>query len=122
MDWDFKLEDYITRRRDVSTAPAIPASPPVRARHKRLPGFAILPEAWVRILPQAKSWAVYEVAIRLLIVWERREHKPVKLGNIKLNCSRAQKARALQWLADHNLILMERRPRKSPLIRPCFTD
>src|SRR5262245_6877146 len=81
--------------------------------------FVMLPWSWVEQL-QGASGGTYAVAITLLWLHWRQKGGPVKLTNKApglAGTTRFAKKRALANLEQLGLISVERRPRKSPLIR-----
>jgi hypothetical protein len=86
---------------------------------KRREKFAVFPMTWYEALNSAPG-ATYRVAIYLLYLHWKEGGGPVKLPNGMLKTdgvSRQTKWRALGDLERRGLITVERRPRRSPLVR-----
>ena len=87
---------------------------------KRQQHFVMVPWAWAERL-QGASGKTYRVAICLLYLhWRGSKSGPIKLPNGMLKIdgvSRQSKWRALNDLERRRLIVVEHRPRKSPLVR-----
>jgi hypothetical protein len=109
--------DLKTLRIDPATfaAPYVPAK--IRKRRKE---FVKLPMWWYEKLKDpACNGSTCLVAWHLLHLHWRNRSKPIKLPNGMLEydgISRQSKWRALADLQRRGLILIERRPKKSPLI------
>jgi hypothetical protein len=81
------------------------------ARIKLKRGFVIVPAVWASTLKEAPSAATWEVALELLLRWRTNPsaRRRVRLSN-KLQCSRWAKYRALAWLEERGLVLVDREP------------
>jgi hypothetical protein len=96
----------------------------IRERDKH---FARFPIPWVRRLHGAvgTTWEVAAYLLHLDFMGNGRQKKrgqPIKLANGMLKIdgvSRQSKWRALADLERRGLITVERRPRRSPIIRLC---
>lgn len=86
---------------------------------KRQQGFVMVPWAWVEKLKGATG-QTYRVALCLLHLNWKNKGEPVKLANGMLHIDgvgRHSKWRALNDLEGRGLIIVERRLRRSPLVR-----
>ena len=95
-----------------------PASVP-RKIAKRRQHFVRVPWAWVERLKGAGG-STYRLALILLYLHWKGNGEPVKLANGMLQIdgvSRHSKWRALNELERRDMIVVERRRRRSPLIR-----
>jgi hypothetical protein len=91
---------------------------PLKIR-KRRQHFVKVPWTWVERLDGA-SGKTYRVALCLLYQYWKNRGEPVKLANGMLGIdgvSRYSKWKALSDLEHRGLITVERRPRRSPIIR-----
>jgi hypothetical protein len=108
--------------------PAKFAAPYVPAKiRKRREQFVMMPMWWVEKLgePPLATGATHLVAIYILHLDWKHHGKPFKLPNGMLGydgISRYSKWRALPDLERRGLITVERRPRKSPIIRVRLTQ
>jgi hypothetical protein len=94
-------------------------TPTPRKIAKRREHFVMVPFEWLERLNGAEGSA-YAVALHLLYLNWKGRGGPVKLANgmLKINgINRWSKKRALEDLERRGLITVERRPRKSPIIR-----
>jgi hypothetical protein len=85
-----------------------------RRRH-----YVMVPWTWIERLEGATG-QTYRVALCLLYLSWKGEGEPVKLANGMLRIdgvSRQSKWRALNDLERRGLVAVERRPRRSPIIR-----
>jgi hypothetical protein len=92
----------------------VPRTIQQRRRH-----FVKVPWAWVERLAKTASANTYKVALHLLYLHWKNGRRPFSLANGGLameGVTRHAKWRALRELERLDLILVERRPRKSPLI------
>jgi hypothetical protein len=97
------------------------ASAPMKIRPAR-GHFVIVPLSWIERLANTRSATTYRLALFLLYLNWKEKGKPIKLANGKLRMggvSRQSKWRALRELESRGLITVERRPKRSPLIRLC---
>jgi hypothetical protein len=90
-----------------------------RKIQRRRQHFTKFPMAWVERLSGAfgKTW---ELAVHLLYLHWKDNGQPIKLANGMLatdGISRHSKYRALADLERRGLITVERRPRRSPIVR-----
>ena len=86
---------------------------------KRRQHFVQIPWSWVERLPGTTGHTCL-VALHLLYLHWKGNGAPVKLPNGMLKIdgvSRQSKWRALAALEQRGLIVVERRPRKSPIVR-----
>ena len=87
---------------------------------KRQQHFIMMPWAWVERLEGASGHTYYVAICLLYLHWRGSKSAPVKLPNGMLKIdgvSRQSKWRALNDLERRGLIVVERRRRKSPLVR-----
>ena len=90
-----------------------------RKIQRRRSQFVKVPWAWIERLKGA-SGQTYRVALCLLHQHWRARGEPIKLANGMLRIdgvSRYSKWRALSDLEHRGLVTVERRPRRSPIIR-----
>jgi hypothetical protein len=90
-----------------------------RKIQKRQQHFVRMPWAWVERLRNTKSANTYRVALHLLYLYWKTGGASFSLANGGLameGVTRHAKWRALRELERLGLIMVERRPRKSPLI------
>jgi hypothetical protein len=95
------------------------ATVPTKIRQRRQ-HFAILPMTWYERMGEVRSCKTYRVAWYLLYLHWKAGSESVTLANGMLErdgVSRHAKWRALNELEHLGLITVERRPRKSPIIR-----
>jgi hypothetical protein len=93
---------------------------PGPARRRRREQFVQLPWTWIERLKDARGCIWYIAVLLLHRNWKSRDGGPIKLTNVVLkfdSVSRRSKWRALVKLEQLGLIAIERRQRKSPLIR-----
>jgi hypothetical protein len=86
---------------------------------KRRRHFVKVPWTWVEQLEGA-SGQVYRVALCLLYLHWKEDSAPVKLSNVILQIDgvgRQTKWRALRVLEQRGLIVVDRHPGRSPLVR-----
>jgi hypothetical protein len=86
--------------------------------HKRQQHFVRVPWAWIECL-QGASGQTYRIALILLYLHWKGNGGPIKLANGMLEVDgvpRQSKWRALTDLEQRKLIVVEHRPRKSPII------
>jgi hypothetical protein len=85
---------------------------------KRREQFVMVPLAWAERLAGAQG-TTYTVALHVLHWDWKHRGEPFKLGNgwFRIGTSRYSKWRALTDLERRGLIAVERRPRKSPIVR-----
>jgi hypothetical protein len=113
-DDHYKLEDFKLPDGTVVLERQIPSS--IRSWRRQ---FVKVPWTWVERLNGA-SGQTYKVALYLLYLHWKGKGEPIKLANGRLRVdgvSRFSKWRALGDLERRGLIDIERRPRRSPLIR-----
>ena len=109
----FDLENLVVPD-EIQALAQVPAK--IRKRREK---FAMFPMAWYEALNGAPG-PTYRVAIYLLYLHWKDDGGPVKLPNGMLKIdgvNRQAKWRALGDLERRGLITVERRPRRSPLIR-----
>jgi hypothetical protein len=90
-----------------------------RKERKRREQFVMVPFSWIEKLDGATG-QTYRVALLLLHEHWRRRGQPIRVNNcmvVNVGISRQSKWRALSELERHGLITVERRPRKSPVVR-----
>lgn len=92
-----------------------PAFDPRKIQRKRQK-FVQIPGEWVERLKGA-SGSTYELAIHLLYQDWRHNRGEIQLSNKFIKLDRHTKYRALTDLERRGLISIQRRPRRSPLIR-----
>jgi hypothetical protein len=89
-------------------------------------GFVIVPVMWWRVLGGMKTRDyTWRIALLILDQARRAPYPLVKITNLaagKAGVSRSSKARAIQQLRKAGLILVQDRPRKSPIIKAMFVD
>ena len=110
---DFDLESFLVPEPEVKLS-RTPAKILKRREH-----FIRLPFGWLEHLNGA-SGRVYALALHLLYLHWKGHDAPVKLANGMLaidGISRRTKWRALAELERRGLVSIERRSRKSPLVR-----
>jgi hypothetical protein len=106
--------------------PATFATPHVPTKiRKRKKDFAMVPMSWYEILKEPlPTGLTVMVALHLCYLCWKNGGKPFKLPNGMLEydgISRQTKWRALAVLERRGLITIERRPKKSPIIRLLLT-
>jgi hypothetical protein len=88
-------------------------------RRRRQP-FVMVPLAWIEQLSKPKHRASWPVALELLRRNLRHNGQPFPLANgqleAKFRINRTQKWEALRELEQLDLIRIENRPRKSPMV------
>jgi hypothetical protein len=90
-----------------------------RALQRRRRHFISVPMVWFERLAGA-SGQTYRVALCLLYLGWRARGEPIQLANGLLqvdDVSRHSKWRALDELERRGLVVIERRPRRSPIIK-----
>ena len=90
-----------------------------RKIQKRRRHFVMVPMTWTERLSGA-SGKTWEIAVHLLYLHWKGKGEPIKLANGMLamdGIGRHSKYRALYDLERRSLIMVERRPRRSPIIR-----
>jgi hypothetical protein len=90
-----------------------------RKIQKRREHFVKVPGIWVERLTEARYIATYRVALHLLYQHWKMGGQPILLANGILRMegvTRGTKWRALRELEQFGLIVIDRRPRKSPLV------
>jgi hypothetical protein len=90
-----------------------------RKVQKRCEQFVKVPWTWVKRL-QGASGQTWCLALHLLYLHWKNKAAPIKLANgmLKLDgISRASKWRALAELERRELIIIDRRPNRSPIVR-----
>jgi hypothetical protein len=91
-----------------------------RKIQKRQRRFVMVPWSWFERLKGVKSVQTYRVALVLLYMGWKDRGVPIKLtsGMLRIDgISRKSKWMALNALERHGLIAVERRPRRSPIVR-----
>jgi CRP-like cAMP-binding protein len=86
---------------------------------KRQRHFVMVPWTWIELL-KGTNGQTYRVAMYLLYLHWKGNGAPIKLASGMLTMNgvpRETKRRALQDLERRGLVTVERRPRKSPLVR-----
>jgi hypothetical protein len=90
------------------------------AKRKHSLGHYLFPASKLEALAKEVGCAALAVLLIIYETWFRNYQKnPIKLTNVKLKehgIGRSAKSRALTVLENAGLIIVERRPRKSPLI------
>ena len=102
-----------------ATIPTTRAVVPERIARRRK-RFVKLPWTWIERLDKAKSTTTHRLAYRLLNLNFQSHGAPFKLPNGMLGIdgiTRFAKYRALRELEELGLIVVERRPKRSPIIR-----
>jgi hypothetical protein len=95
----------------------------VRPKLKRDGHFIRVPWPWVERLAAIQNGACWAVALRILYDNWRHKGKPFTLSNGAVpGVSRYGKYRALRELEKLGLIIVQRRPRKSPVISQVLID
>ena len=92
----------------------------LRREAKRRRQFVKVPLDWVDRLEAAKRISTYRVALYLLRQHFRTAGRPITLSNVAMRgtgVSAWEKWRALAELEDAGLIGVERRPKKSPIVK-----
>ncbi|MGY4289612.1 hypothetical protein ACVWXO_008878 [Bradyrhizobium sp. LM2.7] len=110
--------DLDNLRLDSEARPERRVSTP-RKIERRREHFVKVPWPWVETLSGASGQTVLLALHLLYLHWKGRE-APIKLANGMLNIdgiSRWSKTRALGELERRKLLTIERRPRRSPIIR-----
>jgi hypothetical protein len=114
---DFELDELRLDPASVAPAPAKSAAPAPRLKKNR--GFVMVPTSWVRGLAQAQA-CTYRLALHVLYLdWKHDGHQ-FRLTNEGLgaaNVSRWGKYAALRELEGLGLVTVDRRFKKSPLIK-----
>jgi hypothetical protein len=91
---------------------------PKKIRRRRQQ-FVLVPWTWIERLAQSHSANTYRVALTLLFRHWKANGDPIKLGNGMLaidGVSRFAKYRALAELEQFGLIVVDRHPKKSPVV------
>jgi hypothetical protein len=89
-----------------------------RRVEKRRKHFVMLPYVWVEALINCKHAGTWCVAVQLVYLDWKNNHAPIKVANTTLDgVTRWSKNRALLELEDLGLVSVERRPKKSPIVR-----
>jgi hypothetical protein len=83
---------------------------------KRREQFIQLPWSWFEQL-KGTSGTTYHIALYLRYLHWKGNGAPIKLANGLDGVSRKSKWRALNELEERGLIAVERRPRKSPIVK-----
>jgi hypothetical protein len=110
----FDLKTLRLDQDQVGERPAVPT----KLRRRR--HFVTLPMAWYERMRAVRSPQTYRVAWYLLYLHWKGGGEPITLANGMLEADgvdRFAKWRALSELEHLGLIMVERRPRKSPIIR-----
>jgi hypothetical protein len=110
----FNLEN-LRLRPGFEKSVTVPISVPGKNR-KRQKHFIKVPWTWHERLLKARHAATHKVALRILYQHWKDGGKPFTLANKLDGVSRWQKCRALAELEVFELITVDRRERKSPLI------
>jgi hypothetical protein len=109
----FQLEDY--------PLPTHSAAAPTPHKRRSDLQFVKVPLMWKDRLAKAGAHgATYALALHLLYHDWKSNESPIKLSNTALaddGITRWQKWRALRELEQLGLAVVERRPRKSPIVR-----
>ena len=114
------MSEYVIRhgrRIEVETLESEVPAKPKRAKRGQ---FVQVPLIWVERLQTARCLGSYRLALHLLFEHWKWGGKPVKLSNVALAKfgvgDRETKSRALLELEQLELISVERRPKKSPVV------
>jgi hypothetical protein len=98
------------------TAPATLAAKPKRGRGREQ--FIIVPMTWKDCLTKAVHASTFKLALHLLYQHWKTDGAAIKLSNTTLDgMSGKQKWRGLRELEKLGLVAVERRKRRSPLVR-----
>jgi hypothetical protein len=90
----------------------------VRPKHKREQHFIRVPWVWHEKLVTARCLATYPLAVYILYQHWKRKGEPFTLPNFAVpGITRWRKWKALAELETLGLITVERRRRKSPMVR-----
>ncbi len=92
-----------------------------KPRRTKKQGFTMFPHAWLERLKGARLIASYRVSAYVLHRDWKDPGRPVTLSNVasaEIGVSRWMKWRALDELERLGLVSVERRGRRSPLVRP----
>ena len=114
MDDPFDLKNFM-----ISAIPERRVGTPAKIQ-KRRKNFVMVPINWWEKLEDCRSAKTILLAIYLLYLHWKNRGKPFKLPNGMLEydgTSRRTKWRALPDLEQRGLITVERRPRKSPIVK-----
>jgi hypothetical protein len=110
--------DLETFRIDPNDPKWRPKAAPAKKKWRRQ--FIKFPWAWMDLLRATTSGSAYRLALILVYEHWRTGGRPIMLSNIaaeKEGLSRHSKWRALRELEKLGLVVLEKRPRKSPTIR-----
>ena len=100
---------------EIETRPITP-----RKIARRREQFVMVPWPWVEKLADVTRGTTYHVALHLLYLHWKGKGEPIKLANGMLKfdgVSRYSKWRALNELEERGLIAVERRRKRSPIVR-----
>jgi hypothetical protein len=114
MSGDFDPAKYTVSPEQIGEVPRVP-----RRIRKRREQFVLVPWTWIEKLEGA-SGQTYRVALHILHLHWKHGEQPFKLPNGMLRIdgvSRRSKWRALEDLERRGLIVIERRRKRSPIIR-----
>jgi hypothetical protein len=112
-DGDFDIDKYRLPKE------AVPPLPQPKKVLKRRRDFIMVPFSWLERLEGAHG-QTYRLALAILYLTWKAKGEPVKLANTLSGIqgvSRQAKRRGLADLERRGLVVVERRPRKSPLVR-----
>ena len=102
----------------IASAHKVPRVP--KRLQKRQQHFVKVPWPWIECLQGVKTSRTYRLALMLLYLHWKGRGAPIRLANGMLGLdgiSRNSKWRALADLERLGLIVVERRPSKSPIVR-----
>jgi hypothetical protein len=108
----------VTRVKELDTPEYLAIKARLKARRQQQ--FVKVPLIWIDRLQTTRRVATWVVAVRLLREHWRNNGHQIRLGNVALKeagVNRASKWRALGELERWGLIVVERRHRKSPLVK-----
>ena len=118
---DFDLDSLRLDPAKVAPAPATTAHPVAAGPAKRNRDFVMVPGTWVRTLCKTKNHCAYRLALHLLQQDWKKDGRQLRLANegveADLGLSRWQKYTALRELEKLGLVTVDRRFKKSPLVK-----